>query len=378
MQLFASSPADLAETIRLASLSNDTSKAERGATIAKRFSSIDVMTSYSHLIQKLFQTIHKTKEPFLSESRPIVLVTGSSGFVGRNLVPVLARGGWAVRRALRRPSGSDDEVLIDSIGPLTDWRAALDGAKAVVHLAARVHHPSEKAAELYRSTNTEGTLQLARCAVMAGVQQLIFVSTVLVHGRSNDGRAPFCESDILTPRGVYGVSKAAAEAGLEALAQDSDICVTIIRSPLVYGAGAKGNFKLLVNAVKSGIPLPFAAIRNQRAFLSVENLSSFILHRLSHAGSKFDVFLVADSEQVSTPEFIERLAKALGVKSRLFPIPTSILKLLLKVSGRQEAVDSLIGSFELTVAKAAATGWRPAITMDEGLRRATSGEIIES
>jgi len=307
----------------------------------------------------------------LSESRPIVLVTGSNGFVGRNLVPVLARGGWVVRRALRSPSGSDGEILIDSIGPTTDWRAALDGVKAVVHL-------EEQAVELYRSANTEGTLQLARCAVMAGVQQLVFVSTVLVHGRSNDGRAPFCESDILTPRGVYGVSKAAAEAGLEALAQDSDIRVTVIRSPLVYGAGAKGNFKLLVNAVKSGIPLPFAAIRNQRAFLSVENLSSFILHRLSYTGSKFDVFLVADSEQVSTPEFIERLARAVGVKSRLFPIPTSILKLLLKVSGRQEAVDSLIGSLELTVSKAAATGWRPAITMDEGLRRATSGEIIES
>jgi UDP-glucose 4-epimerase len=315
----------------------------------------------------------------LSESRPIVLVTGSSGLVGRNLVPVLARGGWVVRQALRTPSGSDDEVLIDSIGPTTDWRSALDGVEAVVHLAARVHHPSEEqAAELYRSVNTEGTLQLARCAAMAGVQQFIFVSTVLVHGRSNDGRPPFCETDTLTPRGVYGISKAAAEAGLEALAQDSDISVTVIRSPLVYGAGAKGNFKLLVNAVKSGIPLPFAAIRNQRAFLSVENLSSFILHRLSHTGRKFDVFLVADSEQVSTPEFIERLARAIGFKSRLFPIPTSILKLLLKMSGRQEAVDSLIGSLELTVSKAAATGWRPAITMDEGLRRAASGRTTVS
>jgi UDP-glucose 4-epimerase len=307
----------------------------------------------------------------LSGSQPIVLVTGASGFVGRHLSPLLARSGWIVRRALRTPSEGDGEFLIESIGPKTDWRAALDGVEAVVHLAARVHHPNEEqAGELYHSANTEGTLQLARCAANAGVRHFIFVSTVLVHGRSSDGRAPFRESDVLTPRGVYGTSKAAAEAGLAALVEARDMRVTVIRPPLVYGAGAKGNFRLLVGAVRHRIPLPFAAIRNHRAFLSVENLSSFVLHRLSQPGRNFDVFLVADAEQVSTPEFIERLAKAVGAKSWLFPIPTSLLRLLLKISGRQEAVDSLIGSQEVDVSKAASTGWRPEITMDEGLRRA--------
>ncbi len=72
--------------------------------------------------------------------------------------------------------------------------------------------------EIYRDVNIDGTLHLARCAADAGVQQFIFVSTVLVHGRSNDGRAPFSENDILTPRGLYGMSKAAAEAGLRNIA----------------------------------------------------------------------------------------------------------------------------------------------------------------
>ena len=149
--------------------------------------------------------------------------------MGRHLAPVLARNGWAVRRAVRTLSGSDDEVLIESIGAATDWRAALVGVDAVVHLAARVHHQDEEhAVELYRDINIEGTLRLAHCAANAGVRQFIFASTVLVHGRSSDGRAPFRENDILTPRGVYGMSKAAAEAGLEALAQDSDMNVTVI------------------------------------------------------------------------------------------------------------------------------------------------------
>src|SRR6202011_4499827 len=126
------------------------------------------------------------------------------------------RNGWVVRRAVRTLSGSDDEVAIEEIGPVTEWQAALAGVDAVVHLAARVHHQYDQhAVELYRNVNIEGTLQLARSAANAGVREFVFVSTVLVHGRANNGRAPFRESDVLTPRGLYGISKAAAEAGLK-------------------------------------------------------------------------------------------------------------------------------------------------------------------
>jgi UDP-glucose 4-epimerase len=308
----------------------------------------------------------------LTASRPIVLVTGASGFLGRHLIPSLVREGWAVRRALRRPSGNDGEVLIDTIGPTTDWRAALDGVAAVVHLAARVHYPrGGHAADSYHVINTEGTVHLARCAAAAGVRHFLFVSTVLVHGRCNDGRAPFRETDILTPRDAYGISKAAAESGLRALAQGGDMAVTVIRPPLVYGAGARGNFQLLVRTVELGIPLPFAAIRNQRAFLSVQNLASFVLQRLARAGGSFDTFLLADEEQVSTPEFIRRLARAAGATSRLFRVPPTILSALFRMSGQLEARDSLVGSLELDVSKAASTGWRPQLTMDEGLILAT-------
>jgi len=308
-----------------------------------------------------------------SSGRPVVLVTGASGFVGRHLSPVLTRDGWAVRRAVRHSPSSDDDVVIASIGAQTDWSAALAGVEAVVHLAARVHHPHEEnASELYRSINTEGTLRLARCAANAGVRQFIFVSTVLVHGRSNDGRAPFSERDVLTPRGLYGLSKAAAEAGLRRLAQECDMQITVVRPPLVYGSGARGNFAALAKAVRRGVPLPFAAIRNHRAFLSVENLASFIARRLVNPDGRFEVFLVADAEQVSTPDFIRRLARAAGTRPRLFPMPISLLSALLAVSGRQEAHDSLIGSLELDLSKALSTGWRPEVTLDEGLQHALS------
>jgi UDP-glucose 4-epimerase len=308
----------------------------------------------------------------MKDGRPVVLVTGASGFIGSHLVPALERNGWMVRQAVRTPRARADDALIETIGPATDWQHALAGADAVVHLAARVHHPSEEhAVQLYRDINVDGTLRLARCAAAAGVRQFVFVSSILVNGRSTEGRGPFNETEVLTPLGVYGSSKAAAEFGLKAMASDEGMCITVVRPPLVYGAGAKGNFKLLAQAVARGIPLPFGSIRNRRAFLAVENLSSFIVERLAHADKGYDVFLVADNEQVSTPEFIRRLAMAAGVATRLLPMPVSVLSPLLKLSGRREVHNSIIGSLELDVSKAASTGWRPPITLDEGLRLAT-------
>jgi UDP-glucose 4-epimerase len=305
----------------------------------------------------------------MQDGRLVVLLTGANGFVGRNIAPVLAANGMIVRQAVRKRSSEPNTVVIDTIGPEANWEEALRGVDAVVHLAARVHHPREEhASEIYRSINTDGTLHLARCAAKAGVRQFIYLSTVLVNGSSTDGRSPFREEDPVMPRGVYGLSKAAAEAGLQAIAKDTDMCMTVIRPPLIYGAGALGNFRLLVAAAKRGIPLPFGSIHNRRAFLGVENLASFIVHRLTHPGGKFDVFLVADNEQVSTPEFVRRIAKALGKKSRIVPLPLFALKALFRISGRSEAADSVAGSLEVDMSKAMKTGWRPPFSLEEGLR----------
>ncbi|MBR0937929.1 NAD-dependent epimerase/dehydratase family protein [Bradyrhizobium jicamae] len=312
----------------------------------------------------------------MTDGTPTVLVTGANGFVGRHLVPALARNGWLVRCAVRTGARDANDFEIGELGPSTDWHAALAGVDAVIHLAARVHRQNEEhAVKLYRNVNIEGTLHLARSAMAADVRDFIFISTILVHGRSNNERPPFREDDELTPRGLYGMSKAAAEVGLMQLVEGSAMRVTVVRPPLIYGVGAKGNFALLEKAVRRGIPLPLANVDNRRAFLSVQNLASFVMHRLEHPGKTFDVFLVADSEQVSTGEFIERLARAARTTPRLFRMPIPLLGALLKASGRREANDSLLGSLELDLSKVAGIGWRPPLTLDEGLNRALDAPI---
>ncbi|WJR76304.1 NAD-dependent epimerase/dehydratase family protein [Bradyrhizobium sp. NP1] len=307
----------------------------------------------------------------MKDERPRVLVTGASGFVGGHLVPFLASHGWKVRCAARRPRACADEVVVGEIDARTDWRAALTGVEAVLHLAGRAHHPGEEGqADLYRAVNTDGTLQLARSAAAAGVRRFIHVSTILVNGSTTDGRAPFRETDAMTPRGVYGRSKAEAENGLKEIAANSAMAVTVIRPPLIYGAGARGNFELLVRAIRRGVPLPLASIRNRRAFLSVHNLASFVTGRLASAQTGYEIFLVADAEQISTPEFATRIATAVGRSARLVALPLPMLRMALKLAGRAEAGDSLIGSMELDLSRALATGWRPELTLDAALRAA--------
>jgi UDP-glucose 4-epimerase len=307
---------------------------------------------------------------------PIVLVTGADGFVGRHMASALTQAGWHVRCAQRSvgPTTSNADIVTGlELGPSTDWQAALNGVQAVVHLAARAHRSKnihEREKELYFSINVEGTMQLARSAIAAGVREFIFLSSIAVNGSTTDGRKPFSEQDSIAPNTVYGRTKAAAEQGLSALTTKGTMSVTAIRAPMIYGAGAVGNFERLRSAVRAGVPLPFGLIKNRRAFLGIDNLTSFVQHRLSTPNSsQFEVFLLADNEQVSTPEFIRLLAQASARPARLLPVPPSSLRVPMIYFGLS---DALLGSLEMDVTKALATGWHPPFTLVEGLSRAVS------
>ncbi len=305
-----------------------------------------------------------------------VLITGATGFVGRALVPaLLARGHYvvsAVRPGHEITRAGTDARLIGDIGPDTDWRGALEGIEAVVHLAARVHVMREGGNDpeaLYRQTNAEGTRRLAVEAAGAGVARLVFLSTVKVNGEETPA-APFTETDRPHPTGPYALSKRAAEEALAKVAAATGIEVVVLRPPLVYGEGVGGNFLSLLKLCRSSPPLPFRAVENARSLIYLGNLVDAIACALEHPAAAGKTFLVRDGEDLSTPALIRETAACLDRPVRLFPMPLCFVRFLAAIAGKSAATERLLGSLRVDDTKIRRElGWTPPFTVLQGLGR---------
>ncbi len=298
-----------------------------------------------------------------------VLVTGANGFVGRALCSQLMADGHAVIPAVRRGSGLPDEVVIGDMSSSTDWCNVLAGCDAVVHLAARAHVMSDTVKSplaLYRATNTEATLNLARQAADAGVKRFVFISTIKVNGEGRD--AAYLETDTPAPADAYAISKWEAEQGLHRIAQETGLEVVILRPPLVYGPGVKANFLRLMRMVGRGWPLPLGAIRNRRSLLYLGNFVDAIWLCVEHPAAAGQTFLLDDGEAVSTPELIRALARTMGRPVWLLAVPVGVLKLAGALLGKRAAVARLTGSlFVDDSAIRSRLGWTPPYSMEAGL-----------
>lgn len=298
-----------------------------------------------------------------------ILVTGATGFVGRSLLSELERRGCSAIPVVRRAIGLTHEVVLPDIHALTDWREALVNCHAVVHLAARVHVMHDAAADplaLYRATNTDATLNLARQAAQAGVKRFVFISTIKVNGEGRD--APYRETDTPAPEDAYAISKWEAERGLWQIAQETGLEVVVLRPPLVYGPGVKANFRRLLDAVARGWPLPLGAIRNRRSLLYLGNFVDAIQVCVEHPAAAGKTFLVDDGEQVSTPELVRAVARAMGRPARLLPVPSGVLEFAGALLGKRAAVARLTGSLWVDSSLIRSRlGWTPPFSMEAGL-----------
>ncbi len=303
-----------------------------------------------------------------SSGSPRVLVTGAGGFVGGALVRTLSAGGVTIPVAAHRslpettPAGSEVAAVGD-IGPQTDWRPALAGCDIVVHCAARAHVLRETSAEplaAFRQVNVAGTVRLASQAMEAGVRRFVFISSAGVHGPFGD--APFRESDIPSPTEAYAISKLEAERELLAMTSGSAMSVTVLRPPLIYGPGVKGNMLSLLKWVAAGRPVPLGSVTGQRSFIGLQNLCDAIIATMTRPDAGGKTYLVSDQADMSTQDLVRLMAKALNRSPRLLPVPAPALRLAGWLSGRSRAIDRLVGS--LTVDSSLITselGWRPSV-----------------
>jgi nucleoside-diphosphate-sugar epimerase len=315
--------------------------------------------------------------------RQVVLVTGASGFVGKAMVRSLCTDPrFQVRMASRRDHpespGGVNAVLSPELGADADWSAVLHGVDGVIHLAARVHMMRDRSANPlaeFRRVNVDGTVRLARQAAEAGVKRFVFLSSIKVNGEETSSRC-FSEADPPRPVDPYGVSKYEAEMALAQLASETQMEVVSVRAPLVYGPGVKANFRRMIGWLYRGVPLPFGAIENRRTLIALDNLVDVLRTCLVHPRAANETFLVGDSEDLSTPDLLRRLARALGTRALLIPVPVGVLRVVLAALGLGEEAQRLCSSLQVDSSRVRALlGWHPPLTVDEGIRK-VAGDFL--
>jgi len=315
------------------------------------------------------------------------LVTGATGFIASHLIPFLVQQGWRVNAAVRRhhlPISQFPTVTSTVVGDVhgsTDWQNALRNIDTVIHLAARAHLPeaaNSTEAEFFK-VNVEGTTNLVKQSIAAGVKHFVLVSSVGVIATQSG--SPLTERSTCQPRTAYGRSKLQAERSLVKLTSQGTMSWTILRPPLVYGLGNPGTMQRLIQLVQQGLPLPFGLVKNRRSLIYVGNLVDAIAATLTHPHALNQVFLVSDGQDLSTPELIGKLAYHLNCPCNLLPIPPICLRIAGNLGDAVQryvqrplpfntsAIESLLGSLWIDNSHVQKMlGWSPPFTLEQGLR----------
>ncbi len=314
-----------------------------------------------------------------------ILITGATGFIGGHLISLLQQQSWrlvaAVRNSDSQLSASVKRVEIGEMTPETDWSEALVDVDIVIHLAARAHILNDTAADPaaeFMRVNAASTTNLAQQAIAAGVKQFVFMSTI--------GAVASMSANVLTeesacqPDTDYGRSKLAAEQALVEVATGTGMSWTIFRPTLVYGPGNPGNMERLIKLIKLDLPLPFGSIQNHRSLLFVGNLIDAIATSLAHPQALCQTFTIADEPDISTPVLVKLIAKSLGLKCNLVPMPIGLFRSVGKLGDslqglthrslpvNSRVINSLVGSLYVDSGYLKATlDWKPPFSMAQGL-----------
>lgn len=307
-----------------------------------------------------------------------VVLTGASGFLGRRLLNALLNAEHAVTPVVRDASVELDRRAWPQVRDLLQidgWTAVLDRQDVVVHAAARAHVISDSSADPlaeYRRVNVQGTVNLARQAVKAGVRRFVFVSSIKVNGESTVPGRPFTVNDPPAPQDAYAISKLEAEVALRGIAETSGMEVVVVRPPLVYGPGAKANFATMMRWVDLRIPLPLGSVTgNRRSLVGLDNLVDLLMVCVTHPVAANQTFLVSDGEDLSTADLLRRMGQALGKPARLLSVPPALLRWGAAGLGLSQVAQRLCGSLQVDISRARELlAWTPPISVDEGLRRA--------
>ena len=268
------------------------------------------------------------------------MVTGATGFVGKNLIPYLEKLGIGCSSLSRAELST----------PL-----CFDGADAIIHLAGKAHDLKKTSnPDEYYQVNYELTKKLYDAFLKSDAKKIIFISSVKASADSVQGI--LSEDDLPDPKTHYGKSKLMAEEYIQSQPLPQGKSYYILRPCMIHGPGNKGNLNLLYKFVQKGIPYPLSAFENKRSFLSVENLC-FVFKSLLDKDIPSGIYNVADDEALSTNEVVEILSKSIGKKARLWKISSSFIRFVAKIGDKiklplnSERLDKLTESYVVSNAK---------------------------
>lgn len=303
-----------------------------------------------------------------------VLVTGASGFVGSAILPALSKIHEVSAAARNKGSKLVRVQWVKSPNILAsgNWTDILVGIDVIVHLAAVAHLPlrsSSSAKQHLIAVNAYGAADLARQAARSGVRRFIFMSSIKAAGDHSRGQA--LRPDMApAPEDIYGRAKLLAEQLLLNISAETKLEMVILRPPMVYGPNSKGNFAMLVNCVRRGLPMPFGLVHNRRSLLSVWNLAE-VVNRCIEADVAGRILHLADGIAISTKDLVHHIAQGLGTAPRLVSVPPSIIRVGLTLVGRRALARRLLDSLEVDGRLAnALLGWQPEWSTKEGVIRA--------
>ena len=246
-----------------------------------------------------------------------IIITGTTGFVGKNLTQYLT-------------------TKSDTVIPLSirngDYQ--LDNtADAIIHLAGKAHDTKNSSDdnEYYR-VNTDLTIALFDKFLQSDIKDFIFFSSVKAAADSVEGT--LTEDSKANPQTAYGKSKLKAETYLLSNQLPSNKRLIIIRPCMIHGEGNKGNLNLLYQVVKYSVPWILAAYENRRSFISIDNLNYVVYEILNHPEILSGIYNIADDKPMSTNALITLIAESINKKPRLLKIPKFAINQMAKIGDK--------------------------------------------
>jgi nucleoside-diphosphate-sugar epimerase len=287
----------------------------------------------------------------MSSSIGKILITGATGYIGTNLCDHLWQKGYSIKRVGRELKFKPDYEQITDVYNPKAWSNLLDDIDIVVHLAANAHNKKSSDINYFLETNFALDSALISAIKSSKVKKLINMSSIGVNGENSKLKPFHCD---LSPKPMkpYAVVKAQSENLFTTTLYETEVELVNIRPPMVYGVNAPGNFSRLIRLAQMSFPNIFGKIENERHFIAIENLVSFVELCCYHPAAANQTFTIADPEAVSTFQMYRSLLMAVGNQAKTLNISPILLRSLLRLYGGEDLVNSLTGNLLVDTLKA--------------------------